>query len=156
MLWPDPRLSAVCESVKAFKVEALACDLLDTMYAAKGRGLAAPQIGVMARVFVVDAWWKSHTPDPRVFINPVVLNLSDQVEAVEEQCLSIPACPMPVSRPIRVQLHWENVDGGSVSRTFEGIEARCILHELDHLDGRMIFDHQTPALRAELEAAYAG
>lgn len=156
-LWPDPVLTQMCVPVQHsdLDLDALITDLFDTMYAAKGRGLAAPQIGVLKRVFVIDVTWKEGPADPRTFINPMITNQSDATSALQEQCLSIPDTPMNVTRADRIQLHWETADGHSVNASFDGIEARCILHELDHLNGTVIFDHQTPDTRAELEAAYA-
>ena len=155
LLWPDPRLSAVCAPVARIDPQLIE-DLLDTMYAANGRGLAASQIGVLSRVFVVDVTWKEGSRDPRVFINPSVQHSGEDMRIMEEQCLSIPDLPMPVDRPEGVTLQWDTAEGETQSETFNGILARCIQHELDHLDGRVIFDHQPPTRRAELEAAYAG
>jgi peptide deformylase len=156
LLWPDPRLSQVCAAVAVPDADLIA-DLFDTMYHAKGRGLAAPQIGVMERVFVVDVTWKEGTPTPMAFLNPKVTSDSgEDRRSLEEQCLSIPDLPMPVTRPHRIELEWLSPEGDARSDTFDGVPARCILHELDHLDGRVILDHQTPARRRELEAAYAG
>lgn len=155
LLWPDPRLSAVCDHVARVDQQLIE-DLYDTMYAANGRGLAAPQIGVMQRVFVVDVTWKEGARSPRVFVNPVVQSRGEDMRSMEEQCLSIPDLPMDVHRPEAVVLAWDTPEGHRMEETFTGILARCILHELDHLDGRVIFDHQTPARRAELEATYAG
>lgn len=156
VMWPDPVLGKTCDRILPNDPDLaqLCTDLLDTMYAAKGRGLAAPQVGVTKRVCVVDANWKESTPTPMVFINPTVTNASDATDVMSEQCLSIPDLPMTVSRPSRIQLHWETIDGHSVSATFEGVEARCIQHELDHLNGIVIFDHQSPDTQAKLEARY--
>lgn len=154
LLWPDPRLTWVCTPVTK-PDPALIEDLLDTMYAANGRGLAAPQIGVLRRVFVVDVTWKEGARDPRVFVNPVVQRRGEDMRPMEEQCLSIPGLPMAVTRPEEVTLAWDGPEEGPRMETFNGILARCILHELDHLDGRVILDHQSPEDRAELEAAYA-
>lgn len=154
LLWPDPRLAQVCAPVAAPDAQ-LTEDLFDTMYAAKGRGLAAPQIGVLRRVFVVDVSWKEGARDPRVFVNPVVQSRGEDMQRMEEQCLSIPDLPMAVTRPEGVTLTWETSKGPQ-TEAFTGILARCIQHELDHLDGRVIFDHQSPEDRAELEATYAG
>ncbi|QXT39761.1 peptide deformylase [Gymnodinialimonas ceratoperidinii] len=155
LLWPDPRLSQVCAPVDG-PVAGLVDDLFDTMYAAKGRGLAAPQIGVLARVFVVDVTWKEAAPTPLAFINPEIVSSSAETSVMEEQCLSIPDLPMAVSRPETVTLRWDTAEGTRREETFSGALARCIQHEQDHLDGRVIFDHQSPERRAELEAAYAG
>ncbi|MBY4894545.1 peptide deformylase [Rhodobacteraceae bacterium N5(2021)] len=154
LLWPDARLSEVCKPVGKVDPQLIE-DLFDTMYAAYGRGLAAPQVGVLQRVFVVDVTWKEGVRTPRVFVNPVVQQRSADMRSMEEQCLSIPDLPMRVTRPEGVTLAWEGADGPQ-TETFEGNLARCIQHELDHLDGRVIFDHQSPEDRAELEALYAG
>lgn len=155
VLWPDARLTTVCAEVEQVD-PALIQDLFDTMYAANGRGLAAPQIGVLQRVFVVDVTWKEGAHAPRVFLNPVVQSRGEDMGTMEEQCLSIPDLPMDVERPEAVVLAWDTPDGQRLEERFTGILARCILHELDHLDGRVIFDHQSPTRRAELEATYAG
>jgi peptide deformylase len=89
------------------------------------------------------------------FINPEIVGHSDATHEVAEQCLSIPQLPMPVTRPSEVDLSWDTPDGTRKTAHFTGDNARCIQHELDHLNGRMIFDHQSPEDRATLEAAYA-
>ncbi len=156
LLWPDARLSQVCARFDGSDATVIK-DLLDTMYQAKGRGLAAPQIGVLQRVFVVDVTWKEAAPEPRVFVDPVLVSAGHaDMRSGEEQCLSIPNLPMQVERPHVVQLEWTTPEGQRISDTFDGILARCIQHELDHLDGRVILDHQTPEGRAALEAVHAG
>ena len=156
-LWPDPVLAQMCDPVDLGDpaLPALIDDLFETMYAAKGRGLAAPQIGVLKRVFVVDVSWKEGTPDPRAFINPVIGTTSEDIVQMDEQCLSIPDLPMPVGRPDHIQLRWHTRDGPSETASVNGILARCIQHEYDHLNGTVIFDHQIDEDRARLEAAYA-
>ena len=132
-------------------------DLFDTVYHAKGRGLAAPQVGVLQRVFVVDVSWKDAAPAPWAFVNPVVTAESrEDMRSMDEQCLSIPDLPMPVLRPYRIDLRWQTPEGETREGRFEGSAARCILHELDHLDGRVILDHQLPDRRTALESTYAG
>lgn len=156
VLWPDPRLSEVCAPVgPADNLTALVADMFDTLYAAKGRGLAAPQVGVMKRLFVVDVTWKDGTPDPRVFINPSVVATSETFAAMDEQCLSIPDLPMPVDRPEWVDLEWQTAPRRPMSARFSGVEARILLHELDHLNGRVILDHQPADRRQTLDARYA-
>lgn len=156
--WPDPRLAEVCAPVGAItaEVELLAQDLLDTMYAARGRGLAAPQVGEMQRLFVMDAGWKEGAPDPMVFIDPVLKEKSAERVTQEEGCLSIPGVTMDVARPARVRMAWTDLDGTRQERSFEGFAAVCVQHELDHLDGIVTFDRlDTDTRRAKL-AAYAG
>lgn len=156
-LWPDPVLSQPCDTANLFSpvLPALVSSLFDTMYAASGRGLAAPQIGVLKQVFVVDVSWKEGAPDPRTFINPFILSRGDSEVVMDEMCLSIPDVPMPVSRPERIELRWCDLNAQPQRAWFDGILARCIQHEFDHLNGKVIFDHQSPAKRAELESAYA-
>lgn len=139
---PDDRLRMVCAPVGAVTdaVRALAADLLDTMYDAPGRGLAAPQVGVLSRVFVMDVRWKDGAPDPVVMIDPEVLGASDQVEGIEEACLSIPGTPRVVVRPREVTMAWTDLAGARVHRRLTGTAARCAQHELDHLDGVLILD----------------
>jgi peptide deformylase len=149
LLWPDPLLSAPCAMAEAEGTTDLIADLFDTMYAAPGRGLAAPQIGVLQRVFVVDVAWKEGARQPHAFVNPVLRDASPEQETREEQCLSIPDRPVAVSRPVAITLDWQTPEGASRSGRFEGILARCILHELDHLDGRLILDHVPGGARAD-------
>lgn len=159
VLWPDPRLSRACAAVDPgdAALPGLIADLFDTLYAARGRGLAAPQIGVMVRVCVIDVTWKEGAPTPRAFVNPVLRATRGALCDGTEQCLSIPDLPMTVARPPAIEIAWQS-PGGHRQETgaFDGAEARCLLHEMDHLDGRVILDRQPPGLRRDLEAAYAG
>lgn len=157
VLWPAEVLATVCAPVHAFDTELtqLVDDLIETMYSAQGRGLAAPQVGVLQRAFVIDVTWKEGTPNPMAFINPQITGHSDATHMVTEQCLSIPQLPMPVTRPSEIDVTWDTPKGERKSAHFSGNEARCIQHEFDHLEGRVIFDHQSPEDRAALEAAYA-
>ncbi|SLN29436.1 peptide deformylase [Pseudooctadecabacter jejudonensis] len=156
-LWPDPVLSAPCRAVDLDDPDLpdLITDLYDTMYAAKGRGLAAPQIAILKRVFVVDVTWKEGVRDPRVFINPQVMETTGPQVAMDEQCLSIPDLPMSVMRHEAVTLRWSSLDRVEHTARFDGTLARCIQHEFDHLNGAVIFDHQSPETRTTLEARYA-
>ncbi|MBF9044488.1 peptide deformylase [Rhodobacterales bacterium HKCCE4037] len=153
--WPDKRLTQVCDPLDA-PDPALIADLFDTMYDAPGRGLAAPQIGVMRRAFVIDVTWKEGEPTPIAFLNPIIRHRGAESETGTEQCLSIPGLPMQVDRAATLDVEWTDLDGQRVSATFTGSHARCIAHEYDHLDGIVIFDHQAPEARAKLEAAYGG
>lgn len=135
---PDPRLREICTPVAGDCV-ALVREMLDVMYAAPGRGLAAPQIGVMSRVFVMDASWKEGLPAPRAFVNPEITK-SEGVQINAEACLSIADVTRRVVRPAKVTLAFDGVDG-RMSETFEGFAAACVCHEMDHLDGRLILDH---------------
>ncbi len=118
----------------------LAADMLATMYAAGGRGLAAPQVGVLFRVFVMDAGWKDGRPDPLVMLDPEILWRSPQMDSGAEQCLSVPDRVVAVSRPVTIDLGWYDLDGRHHLRQMSGTEARIAQHEADHLDGRLILE----------------
>jgi peptide deformylase len=139
---PDPRLRALCAPVDSFDaaLQRLASDMFETMYAAPGRGLAAPQIGVLLRLFVMDTDWKTGTPAPQAFVNPRILSVSDDRVLIEEGCLSIPGIPCPVERPASLRLGWHALDGQPHEADFDAMPARAILHELDHLDGILCID----------------
>lgn len=151
--WPDPRLSQPCPASVEPLPEGLVADLFDTMYAARGRGLAAPQIGVMRRVFVMDCGWKGGESAPLAMIDPVIMAAERVPVAGEELCLSIPGVPVPVVRHKAVTVQWTAPDGDIHMADFDGFEARCIQHEIDHLNGVVTFDRTDPALRARLEGA---
>ncbi len=152
--WPDPRLSQKCEPVVGEVPEGLIRDMFDTMYAAPGRGLAAPQVGVMQRFFVMDCGWKEGTPSPMVMINPTIMAAERVPAVMEEGCLSIPDILIPVERPKAVTVQWTAAEGDIHMADFDGFEARCIQHEFDHLNGVVTFDHLDPDARAAAEADY--
>lgn len=141
-LVPDPVLRVVCTPVTAFDVglSELTDDMLATMYDAPGRGLAAPQVGVTQRIFVMDADWKTGAPAPMIFVNPQILKVSEDMATQPEGCLSIPGDLTDVTRPAQVTVAWQDVDGSAHEATFDGFKAACIQHEADHLDGILITD----------------
>lgn len=139
VLYPDPRLTKMCAPVLEISA-ALVADMFATMYDAPGRGLAAPQIGVMDRIFVMDTGWKEGAARPMVFANPELLSAEGQ-QVNEEGCLSIPDVPRRVARPARIEVMWLDETGAQRRGAFDGFDAACIAHEMDHLDGRVILDH---------------
>ncbi len=153
--WPDAGLSTRCTPVGDEDLTGLITDMFATMYAAPGRGLAAPQIGVLKRLFVMDATWKEGPGTPVVMINPEILSFGDLQEPGDEGCLSIPGVVTPVLRPTTVELRWQDAERCWQQGAFDGFAARCIQHEYDHLDGLVTFDRLTPQVRAEAEATYA-
>lgn len=156
LTWPDARLSQMCDPVAdASALRGLAADMFDTMYAAQGRGLAAPQIGVMQRVFVMDVTWKEGVKSPVTMINPVIEWASGQVVTGPEGCLSIPGVVADVTRPDTVRMRWQDLDGDMQIQTLTGFAAICAQHELDHLDGIVTFGRVSPETRAVLEQEYA-
>ncbi len=157
VLWPDPRLTETCAPVAEItpEIETLAADMLETMYAAPGRGLAAPQVGVLQRLFVMDVGWKEGKSDPLVCINPMLQEVSEDRASSEEGCLSIPGVLAEVTRPAQVQMVWTGLNGARYVQSFDGFAAACVQHELDHLDGVVTFDHLAAEDREALIAAYA-
>ncbi len=153
--WPDPRLTTRCEPVGGADVAQLAADMLETMYAAPGRGLAGPQVGAMLRLFVMDTGWKEGVPTPLVCIDPEILWMSDERATGTEGCLSIPGITTEVSRAKSIRLRWRDLTGAVQERDMTGFDAICAQHEYDHLDGLVTFDRLSPEERARAIAAYA-
>ncbi|MDB5528281.1 MAG: peptide deformylase [Devosia sp.] len=143
LVLPDARLRAVADPIDAVDddIKALAKDMLDTMYDAPGIGLAAPQIGVMKRIVVMDLAKEGEKPEPMVLINPEITKFSDVVQTTEEGCLSIPELYYDVERPDAVTVKYTDLDGNEVIKDAEGKLAVCIQHELDHLDGVLYIDY---------------
>ncbi|MEX0366554.1 MAG: peptide deformylase [Ruegeria sp.] len=154
LTWPDPRLSQKCEPVAGEVAQDLIQDMFDTMYAAQGRGLAAPQVGVMQRFFVMDCGWKEGEPGPMAMINPVIMAAERVPEVMEEGCLSIPGIMVAVERPKAVTVQWTAPEGDIHMADFDGFEARCIQHEFDHLNGVVTLDHLDTDARRAAEAEY--
>jgi len=156
VLWPNPLLIETCVQIDEVtdEIRTLAQDMLDTMYAAKGRGLAASQVGALHRLFVMDVGWKEGKSDPLICINPMLSEIGEERASMEEGCLSIPGVLADVNRPSQVQLVWSSLEGARYVQSFEGFGAACVQHELDHLDGIVTFDHLGADVRADLIAEY--
>lgn len=155
--FPDPVLRRPCTPVPAIDADLrqLAADMLETMYAAPGRGLAAPQVAVTLRLFVMDCTWKDGTPSPRVCVNPEIVAASDTLATNIEGCLSIPGVPAQVARPNWVVLRWTDLEGTRHQARLEGFEAVCAQHELDHLNGRLCIDLMSESDRVAASPALA-
>jgi peptide deformylase len=150
ILHPDPRLKAMCKPVSAVTddIRKLAADMLDTMYDAPGIGLAAPQIGQLVRVLVMDCVKdEDAAPRPLVLVNPEIVWSSAVQSTYEEGCLSIPEHYAEVERPAEVEVRWTTLEGGEASERFGGLWATCVQHEIDHLNGRLFIDHLGPIKR---------
>ncbi len=156
VLWPNPLLIETCVQIDEVtdEIRTLAQDMLDTMYAAKGRGLAASQVGALHRLFVMDVGWKEGKSDPLICINPMLSEIGEERASMEEGCLSIPGVLADVNRPLQVQLVWSSLEGARYVQSFEGFGAACVQHELDHLDGIVTFDHLSADVRADLITEY--
>ncbi|WP_411287275.1 peptide deformylase [Phenylobacterium sp.] len=140
---PHPVLKTISAPVAAVDddLRALMDDMLETMYAAPGIGLAAVQVGVAKRVIVMDLARPEEPKAPRFYINPEILWASDETAPYEEGCLSVPEIYDEVERPSRVKLRYLNYQGEQVEEDAEGLFAVCIQHEMDHLEGVLFIDH---------------
>jgi peptide deformylase len=140
---PDPRLKLKCAPVA--KVDAavrrLMDDMLETMYAAPGIGLAAPQVGVTKRVIVVDAAAKGQPPAPYRMANPEIVWASDEDNVYNEGCLSLPEHYADVVRPKAVRVRYLDHENEVRELAVDGLLATCVQHEMDHLDGILFVDH---------------
>ena len=150
LIHPDPRLRKFCEPVAEITPElrALADDMLSTMYDAPGVGLAAPQVGVMKRLIVMDCEKDPEAP-PRslVLFNPEVVWSSEHCSVYEEGCLSIPDQFADVERPAEVRVRWTDREGAVQEEHFSGLWATCVQHEIDHLEGKLFIDYLKPLKR---------
>ncbi len=140
---PHPKLTRVSSRVERFDpaVAVLAENMLETMYAARGIGLAAPQVGVPLRVVVMDLHGEDEPRQPQILINPEVLEASEETAAMSEGCLSVPGAYEEVERPARVTVRHQDLGGTVHTRVCTGLEAVCWQHEIDHLDGVLFVDH---------------
>lgn len=141
-IFPDPVLRVECPPVEEFgdELRRLVDDMVETMYAAPGVGLAAPQVGVEKRLAVVDVSVSKEPERLLVLVNPEIVESSGR-EVDFEGCLSIPQLSEKVARPTKVRVKAQNLDGESFELEAEDFEARAICHELDHLDGVLFIDH---------------
>ncbi|WP_347304020.1 peptide deformylase [Croceibacterium sp. TMG7-5b_MA50] len=159
---PDPRLKLVSQPVEAFDdgLRTLVADMFETMYDAHGIGLAAIQVGEPVRVMVIDlqepdpdadpaecddhGCGHDHRPTkktPLTFINPEIVETSEETATYQEGCLSIPEIYGEVERPTRCRVRWQDLDGGSHEQWLDGLLATCMQHEMDHLNGILFIDH---------------
>jgi peptide deformylase len=140
---PDPKLreaSAPIERIDA-DLKRFTDDMLETMYAAPGIGLAAIQVAVPRRVLVIDLARKDEPPAPQVFINPEILTRSDERSVYEEGCLSIPEYYAEIERPATVRVAYTDLSGQRREVEADGLLATCLQHEIDHLDGKLFIDY---------------
>ena len=159
---PDPRLKTVSEPVTEFddELNTLVSDMFDTMYAANGIGLAAIQVGVPKRVLVIDLQPEdeeaepvecdhdgtAHThpatrKEPRVFVNPEILDPAEELASYQEGCLSVPDVFADVDRPTTCRVRYQDLEGETHEEDMDGLMAVCIQHEMDHLEGVLFIDH---------------
>lgn len=150
IVYGDPILRQRAHDVKEGEVDlkALVADMYETMYAARGVGLAAPQIGKSLRVFVVDGSVMDNEPElegfKQVFVNPVIVDEQGDPWPYEEGCLSIPNIREDVERRKKVRLRYVNEDWVPHEDIFDALKARIVQHEYDHLEGKLFIDYLTP------------
>jgi peptide deformylase len=149
--FPDPRLHTVARPVAAVdaRIRQLADDMLETMYAAEGVGLAATQIDVHERVIVMDT--SEQRDQPIVLINPELVAASEEMAVNEEGCLSVPQIYDRVERHARVTVRALNRDGDAFELEAEGLSAVCVQHEMDHLMGRVFVEYLSPLKRNRIK-----
>ena len=143
LIHPDPRLKKVCAPVADVDaaIRKLADDMFEVMYDAPGIGLAAPQVGVLKRLFVMDCSGKEEDPAPLALINPAVTWASEDLNTHEEGCLSIPEQFEEVTRPASVRIAFTDLDGKPHEQEFDKLGATCVQHEIDHLNGILFIDY---------------
>ena len=147
--FPDPRLRTRAEPVTVFDeaLAQLAADMLETMHAAPGIGLAATQVNVHRRLIVMDL--SEQRDAPRVFVNPEILS-REGIEVSEEGCLSVPQVFEDVERAARVRVRSQNLKGEVIEEDLEGLLAICLQHELDHLEGKLFVDYLSSLKRERI------
>ncbi|GAA4643282.1 peptide deformylase [Pontixanthobacter gangjinensis] len=160
---PDPRLKTISTPVETFddELKTLVEDMFETMYDAPGIGLAAIQVGVPKRVLVIDLQPEdeeaepevcnahggeehTHQPlkkEPRIFINPEILDPAEDLVTYQEGCLSVPEIYADVDRPATCRVRYQDLDGKVHEEQLDGLMATCIQHEMDHLEGILFIDH---------------
>ena len=149
--YPDPRLHTVAKPVAAVdeRIRQLVDDMLDTMYAADGVGLAATQVDVHERLIVIDT--SEARDDPRVLINPELIELSKEMSLSDEGCLSVPAIYDKVSRHARVTVRALGRDGEPQEFQADGLLAVCVQHEMDHLMGKVFVEYLSALKRDRIK-----
>jgi len=147
---PDPRLKAKGKDVAKVdgEIRTLIDDMLETMYAADGVGLAAIQIGVPLNVVVIDIAQKEGKNEPQAFINPKIVWASDETAVYEEGCLSVPDIWEEVKRHAAIRAEYLDRDGKPQTLEADGFLADCLQHEIDHLNGKLFIDHLSRLKRA--------
>ena len=147
LIFPDPKLRKVAKKISKFdkRLEMLSKNMLKTMYEADGIGLAATQVDIHIRLVVMDL--SEERNEPRVFVNPEYTILDKSPFTYEEGCLSIPGFNEEISRPSKILLKWQDLQGNFHEEKPDGIFTVCAQHEIDHLDGKLFVDYLSPIKR---------
>ena len=148
LTFPDPRLRKVAVPVTKFdkSLEIITSNMLETMYAEEGIGLAATQVDIHERIIVMDL--SEERNDPKIFINPEFKILNDKsLFSFTEGCLSVPGVTEEITRPDNIYLRWQDTDGVFHEAEPSGLLTVCIQHEIDHLEGKLMVDYLSPLKR---------
>ena len=147
LIFPDPKLRKVAKKIDKFdkSLEMLSKNMLKTMYEAEGIGLAATQVDIHIRLVVMDL--SEERNEPRVFVNPEYTIIDKSPFTYEEGCLSIPGFNEEISRPSKILLKWQDLQGNFHEEKPDGIFTVCAQHEIDHLDGKLFVDYLSPIKR---------
>ena len=147
LIFPDPKLRKVAKKIEKFdkSLEILSQNMLKTMYEAEGIGLAATQVDIHIRLVVMDL--SEERNEPQVFVNPEYTILDKSPFTYEEGCLSIPGFNEEISRPSKILLKWQDLQGNFHEDQPDGIFTVCAQHEIDHLDGKLFVDYLSPIKR---------
>ena len=153
---PDPLLREVCEpcDLKDKTLKRLAKQMAHAMYKNNGCGIAAPQVGVLKRLVVIDCETDSDEENPIVLVNPVLMETKGKLVTDGEGCLSCPGITVPITRPEWARVRYYDLDGELWELEGDGLLGRCLQHELDHLDGRTLFESCSPADRIKALQEY--
>jgi peptide deformylase len=152
LMYPDTRLNKVAKPVSLFDAQLMRLldDMTETMYNARGIGLAAPQVGIARRIIIIDV--SEERQRPQIFINPAIITTDGETIRHEEGCLSVPGIYEPVERPAQVSVRAQNEFGEWFEITAEGLMAVCLQHEIDHLEGKMFVDYLSPLKRNRIKS----
>jgi len=148
---PNPVLKKKAQKIDVIsdEIKTLADDMLETMYAIDGIGLAAPQVGRLVRLIVIDVKWRKDTQEkePIIMINPEICDRSEELNTYCEGCLSVPGQYEEVTRPKRVTFKYTDTDGAEHKVEADGLLATAVQHETDHLEGKLFIDYLSPLKR---------
>ena len=147
---PDPLLKKKCVDVAEVSddIRTLLDDMVETMYDAPGIGLAAPQVGILKNVIVLDVSDDDEEPAPMKMVNPKVVWASEELSTYEEGCLSVPQSYADIERPARVRVQYLDEAGKECEIEADGMFATCVQHEMDHLQGTLFIDHMSRIKRS--------
>ena len=157
VLSPDPLLNQVCEECDPKNdksLNRLSKQMANMMYKNNGVGLAAPQVGVLKRMVVIDCDWDDDYRDPMVLVNPRIVETKGEPVTEGEGCLSIPGITVPISRSPWVRVQYQDLDGEWWEIESDGLLGRCLQHEIDHLDGKTLFESCAPSDRIAAVSEY--